>query len=275
MTYTEVSFNIVPKDPGHQILVAQLGELEFESFSEDEEELKAYIQTDLFDEKELKKCQIFENDEFSIDYRVKQLPQQNWNQVWEDSFKPVLIADNCVIRAPFHPPFDVEYEIVIEPKMSFGTGHHATTYMMMQALLEEDVNNNALLDMGCGTGVLAILAEMRGAKPILAIDYDSWCFENTSENISRNNCKQITPKLGSAEQISGIFDFILANINRNILIEQLPVYYKHLSPNGILYLSGFYEEDLEKINAVASQNHLNYVKHHLKNNWVCAKYLKE
>jgi len=275
MTYIEVSFTVEPKEPGHQILVAQLGELEFESFSEDEEYLKAYIKSELFNIEELQNCQIFENDEFTIDFNIKELPQQNWNKTWEDHFKPVVIADNCVIRAPFHSPFDVKYEIVIEPKMSFGTGHHPTTHMMMLALLEEDVNNKALLDMGCGTGVLAILGEMRGAKPILAIDYDSWCFENTSENITRNNCKQITPKLGSAEQISGHFDVILANINRNILIEHLPTYSKHLNPNGVLYLSGFYEEDLEKLNAAAAKNNLKYVKHQLKNNWVCAKYFIE
>ncbi len=275
MTYTEVSFKVEPKELGHQILVAQLGALEFESFSEDEDGLKAYIQSEFFNLDELKSCQIFENDTFTIDFTVKELPQQNWNKTWEDNFKPVVIAENCVIRAPFHPPFNVEYEIVIEPKMSFGTGHHATTHMMMLALLEENVENKSLLDMGCGTGVLAILAEMRGANNLLAIDYDEWCFENTTENISRNNCQHITPKLGSAEQISGHFDVILANINRNILIDQIPVYSKHLNPQGVLYLSGFYEEDLEKLNAVASQNSLKYVKHQLKNNWVCAKYFFE
>ena len=275
MTYTEVSFKVEPKEPGHQIVVAQLGMLGFESFSEDEEGLKAYIQTEFFNIEDLRNCQIFENEEFSIDFTVKELPQQNWNKAWEDNFTPVVIAENCVIRAPFHAPFDVEYEIVIEPKMSFGTGHHPTTHMMMLGLLEEDVYNKSVLDMGCGTGVLAILAEMKGAKSILAIDYDEWCFENTSENISRNECEHITPKHGSAEQITGHFDLILANINRNILIEQIPVYSQYLNTKGVLYLSGFYEEDLEKLNQVAAKNNLNYVKHQLKNKWVCAKYFFE
>jgi ribosomal protein L11 methyltransferase len=274
MSYTEVSFHIEPHELGVQILVAQLGELDFESFAEEDHQLKAYIKTELFNKEDIENCQIFENKAFSIEYKVEHLPQQNWNKDWEDNFKPVLISENCVIRAPFHKAFDVEYEIVIEPKMSFGTGHHATTHMMMLELLEEDLNNKSLLDMGCGTGVLAILAEMRGAKNILAIDYDEWCFENTTENIGRNHCQQITPKLGSAEQISGEFDIILANINRNILIDQIPVYAEHLQNKGVLYLSGFYEEDLEILNKIAEENALIYVKHQLKNNWVCSKYLK-
>ena len=180
MTYTEVSFKVIPQDIGQQILLAQLSELQFESFAEDDTGLKAYIKTELLDIDQIRTCQIFKNDGVSVEFEVKELPQENWNQTWEDNFQPVVISEDCVIRAPFHSPFNVKYEIIIEPKMSFGTGHHSTTHMMMLALLDEDVKGKSLLDMGCGTGVLAILAEMLGAISISAIDYDAWCFENTS-----------------------------------------------------------------------------------------------
>ena len=274
MSYTEVCFTVQPREIGQQILIAQLGELDFESFSEEGNVLKAYIKTELFNVDDIKDCQIFENEDFSITFTSKALPEQNWNQTWEDNFKPVLISEQCVIRAPFHDAFNVDYEIVIEPKMSFGTGHHATTHMMMLALLEENLTQRKVLDMGCGTGVLAILAEMRGANHICAIDYDQWCFENTSENIERNNCSYIIPRLGSAELIEEDFDVILANINRNILLDHIPVYAKHLQSDGLLFLSGFYKEDLDLINKVAARHDLKFVKHQLKNNWICSKYMK-
>ncbi len=274
MTYTEVRFKVKPKEEGTQILIAQLDELGFESFVEENEHLKAYIKTEHLSTQNIDECQIFHNQDFEVSYTTHDIKDVNWNQTWEDNFKPVHITSNCVIRAPFHKAFNVDYELIIEPKMSFGTGHHATTHMMMELLLEENLKYLSVLDMGCGTGVLSILSEKLGAKHILAIDIDEWCFINTLENKDRNQCKNITVKQGGEEQIQGQFDVVLANINRNILSEQLPTYNRHLKKNGIILLSGFYENDLSKIDEICKELGLNFVKHQLKNNWVCAKYVK-
>lgn len=274
MKYTEVRFKVKPEEEGIDILIAQLSELGFESFVEEDDYLKAYLKTEQLSIVCIEDCQIFQNSNFQLSYTLHDIEDVNWNQTWEDNFKPVHISSKCVIRAPFHKTFDVEYELVIEPKMSFGTGHHPTTHMMMQMVLKENFEDLALLDMGCGTGILSILAEKLGAKHILAIDIDEWCFINTLENKDRNTCKNITVKQGGKELIEGLFNVVLANINRNILLEQLPIYNRHLKQNGIIFLSGFYEKDLEKIDDVCQQLGLNYVKHQLKNEWICAKYMK-
>ncbi|RRO13927.1 50S ribosomal protein L11 methyltransferase [Flavobacteriaceae bacterium 14752] len=274
MTYTEVRFSVKPAEEGTQILIAQLGELGFESFVEEINLLKAYIKTEKLSNINIEDCQIFHNPNFELSYTTHDIEDVNWNQTWEDNFKPVHITPNCVIRAPFHKTFDVDYELVIEPKMSFGTGHHPTTHMMMEMLLKENLNKLEVLDMGCGTGVLSILAEKLGAKHILAVDIDEWCFINTLENKDRNQCENIIVKQGGEEQIEGQFDVVLANINRNILLEQIPAYNRHLKDNALMFLSGFYENDLSKIDEVCQELGLNYVKHQLKNNWVCAKYVK-
>ena len=274
MTYTEVRFQVSPAESGYQILIAQLDEIGFESFVEEQDQLKAYIKTDIFSENAIKTCQIYKNAEFDVRFSIHDIEDVNWNQTWEDNFKPVEISSDCVIRAPFHKPFDVKYELIIEPKMSFGTGHHATTHQMLKELLDEDTKDKTVLDMGCGTGVLSILAEKLGAQKVLAIDIDEWCFINTLENQERNKCQAITVKQGSYEQIEGQFDIVLANINRNILVEQLPIYAKHLKANALVLLSGFYEADLQIISTVCQDLGLKYVKHKLKNDWVCAKYIK-
>ncbi|MGX1024446.1 50S ribosomal protein L11 methyltransferase [Psychroflexus sp. MBR-150] len=274
MTYTEVRFKVKPKEEGTQILIAQLDELGFESFVEENKQLKAYIKTEHLSTLNIDDCQIFHNSDFELSYTLHDIEDVNWNQTWEDNFKPVYITSNCVIRAPFHKAFNVEHELIIEPKMSFGTGHHPTTHMMMEMLLEENLKHLSVLDMGCGTGVLSILSEKLGAKHILAIDIDEWCFINTLENKDRNQCKNITVKQGDEELIEGQFDVVLANINRNILLEQLPVYNRHLKKGGKVFLSGFYENDLSKIDDVCQELDLNCVKYQLKNDWICAKYMK-
>lgn len=274
MTYAEVRFRVKPQIEGFQILIAQLSELPFDSFVEETKHLKAYIKIKDISEEQINSCQIFNNPDFEVEYSIHDIEDVNWNQTWEDNFKPVEIAPNCVVRAPFHDAFNVEFELVIEPKMSFGTGHHGTTHLMLEQLLKEDIKDKSVLDMGCGTGVLSVLSEKLGAKDIVAVDIDNWCFVNTLENQERNQCHKITVKQGSHEQIEGLFDVILANINRNILLDQIPIYVEHLESKALVLLSGFYEADLEPINELCEKVGLKYVKHQLKNDWVCAKYVR-
>jgi len=274
MTYAEVRFRVKPQKEGFEILIAQLSELPFDSFVEEAKHLKAYIKIKDLSETDIQSCQVFSNPDFEVEYSIHDIEDVNWNQAWEDNFQPVKIAENCVIRAPFHPSFEVEYELIIEPKMSFGTGHHETTHLILKAILDENLENKSVLDMGCGTGVLSILSEKRGADFVLAIDIDEWCFVNTLENKERNACQNIDVKQGSSEQIEGNFDVVLANINRNILIENLDTYVQHMNNEAIIYLSGFYEKDLKSIDDKCAELGLKYVKHQLKNDWVCVKFCK-
>ena len=198
----------------------------------------------------------------------------NWNEEWEKNFEPIEVDNTCRVRAPFHEYKEVQYDIVIEPKMSFGTGHHETTFMVIQHLLETDVTGKKTLDMGCGTAILAILAEMKGAQPIDAIDIDNWCYLNSIENAERNNCKHISVYEGDASLLPGrTYDVIIANINRNILLNDMQVYVDCLNPGGTLLLSGFYEEDIPAIDESCSSKGLKLIKKHQKNNWVALKYI--
>ena len=218
---------------------------------------------------------LLSSSEFKISYTVKEIEQVNWNEEWEKNFDPIDVDGKCHVRAPFHPKTDAKFDIIIEPKMSFGTGHHETTHMMIQHLLETDVTNLKTLDMGCGTAILAILAEMKGAKPIDAIDIDNWCYLNSIENAERNNCKEITVYEGEASLLKGKnYDLIIANINRNILLNDMKSYTDCLNDNGILLLSGFYTEDIPYIDASCLENGLTYVKKLERNNWVSLKYIK-
>src|SRR5690554_802299 len=189
MNYIEYIFKVAPLQPGTEILIAELGYAGFESFVETEEGVTAYIQKDEWNDAILEEINILDSKEFEISFSQSEIEQVNWNSEWEKNFDPIEVDGKCTVRAPFHPQKNFEYEIVIEPKMSFGTGHHETTFMMLQFILENDFNGKTVLDMGCGTAVLAILAEMRGASKIDAIDIDEWCYENSVENIERNNCK--------------------------------------------------------------------------------------
>jgi len=199
----------------------------------------------------------------------------NWNEEWEKNFSPIMVDEVCQVRAPFHPKLDTEFDIVIEPKMSFGTGHHATTHMMIQHILKEDWQDKKVLDMGCGTGVLAILSEMKGANPIDAIDIDNWCYLNTLENIERNNCKHISTYEGDAGLLEGKnYDTIIANINRNILLKDMATYANCLNEKGSLFLSGFYQEDLAIIKESCEKLGLSYESHLERDNWIAAKFVK-
>lgn len=272
-TYIEYDFKVSPAVPGTEILIAELGFAGFESFVETEEGVTAYIRKDEWEKNILDEIEILKSDEFKIDYSFSDIEQVNWNSEWEKNFSPIEVDEKCTVRAPFHPERNFKYEIVIEPKMSFGTGHHETTYMMLQYILENDFQGKSVLDMGCGTAVLAILAEMRGAAKLDAIDIDEWCFENSEENIQRNNCKNISVYLGDASLLQKKkYDVIIANINRNILLEDMDAYIHSLNPKGALYLSGFYIEDLPLIEERCNNLGLIFVDNKEKNKWVAAKF---
>jgi len=272
--YIEYDFKVSPLLLGNEILIAELGNRSFESFVENEEGLKAYIQKEDWREDILAEIFILESSEFKITFQKKEIDQVNWNAAWEKNFEPILVDDTCAVRATFHKPFNVPYEVVIEPKMSFGTGHHETTHMMIQYILEEDYQDKNVLDMGCGTAILAILAEMRGATKLDAIDIDPWCVENSEENIVRNNCKSINTILGGVEVIpNDKYDTIIANINRNILLNDMNVYVSRLKEGGALFLSGFYKEDLPIITASCKQLGGSFISNKERNNWVAAKFI--
>src|SRR5690606_38666275 len=192
MNYLEYNFTVKPLQPGVEILIAELGFAGFESFVEHEEGVLAYIQKEEWNETILSDVQILTTSEFDIDFDFKEIEQINWNEEWEKNFSPIVVDNMCSVRAPFHEKSNVEYDIVIEPKMSFGTGHHETTFMMIQHMLTMDFKGKSVLDMGCGTAVLAILAEKLGATKLTAIDIDNWCYLNSLENVERNSCEQIT-----------------------------------------------------------------------------------
>ena len=276
MNYIEFNFKVTPLQPASDILLAELGELGFDSFVETEDGLQAYILEEYYKEDLLKYVFVLNNPEFEITYNTKTIEQVNWNAEWEKNFTPIVVSDNCRVRAPFHDKGNEEYDIIIEPKMSFGTGHHATTHMMIQHILPDDFIGKKVLDMGCGTAVLAILAEMRGAGPLDAIDIDEWCYLNSIENAERNNCTKITVEQGDASLLSNRkYDIIIANINRNILLNDMKTYANCLSKDGVIYLSGFYDEDLDLIKSECTNQGLTYVNHYIKDQWVAAKFIKD
>ena len=273
MNYIEYIFNIEPLQPGTEILIAELGYAGFESFVETEEGVTAYIQKEVWNGAILDEINILSSEEFEITFTFSEIEQINWNAEWEKNIDPIEVDGKCTVSAPFHPKKKFEYEIVIEPKMSFGTGHHETTFMMLQFLLENDFKNKTVLDMGCGTAVLAILAEMRGASKLDAIDIDEWCFENSMENIQRNNSENISVYLGNASLLEGKkYDVIIANINRNILLNDMETYRTCLEMGGELYLSGFYTEDLQVITECCNNLGFSFVENKEKNKWVAAKF---
>jgi len=272
--YLAYHFSVEPKELGSEILIAELGEKPFESFIETDNGFSAYIQKELRTEDILNDIYLLSSPEFTISFIVEEIEQVNWNEEWEKNFEPIDVDGKCHVRAPFHPKTNAEFDIVIEPKMSFGTGHHETTHMMIQHLLETDVTNLKTLDMGCGTAILAILAEMKGAKPIDAIDIDNWCYLNSIENAQRNNCHEITVYEGDANLLKDKnYDVIIANINRNILLNDMQQYVDSLKKDGILLLSGFYNEDIPFIDASCTEKGLTFVKKFERNNWVSLKYV--
>ncbi len=273
--YISYNFKITPKEPATEILIAELGNKGFESFVENEDGVTAYIQKGEWNSTLLNDIFILTSDEFEISYHIEEIAQTNWNSEWEKNFDPIQVENLVSIRAPFHENPKLKYDIVIEPKMSFGTGHHQTTHMMVQHLLKLDLEDKKVLDMGCGTGILAIFAEMKGAKPLDAIDIDTWCYENSLENVERNNCKHISVFEGDATLlINKKYDVIIANINRNILLNDMKTFTSSLNDDGVLLLSGFYQEDIPIIDAEVSKYDLKIDIILERNNWVAVKYLK-
>ena len=256
-------------------MINALGEIGFDTFEELDFGFKAYIPSADFDKEKLDEQLFLYQDMFAFSYEITLIPQKNWNEVWESNFEPITISDKIFVRATFHQPKpEFQYEIVIDPKMAFGTGHHQTTSMMLELMLENNFTGKKVLDMGCGTGILAIMASKLGASFITAIDYDPVCYESAVENAQLNHIENITALCGSKEVIPvEKFDTILANINRNILTDQMGRYSEVLKPGGELYLSGFYKTpDLEIIIAEADKNGLKYARYKEEKNWVAVQF---
>ncbi|MDG1422803.1 MAG: 50S ribosomal protein L11 methyltransferase [Flavobacteriaceae bacterium] len=273
--YIAYDFIVSPKEPATEMLIAQLGYIGFESFVENENGVVAYIQKKEWNSNKVEDLYLLNSNEFDITFNHSEIEQTNWNKEWEKNFNPIQVNGQVSIRAPFHENPSLNFDIVIEPKMSFGTGHHETTHMMVQHLLALDLKNKKVLDMGCGTGILAIFAEMKGAQPTDAIDIDSWCYENSLENVQRNGCKHINVLEGDSSLLKGKeYDVIIANINRNILLSDMKIYTDCLSENGVLLLSGFYKEDISIIESEVIKYGLVLDKMIQKNNWVALKYMK-
>jgi ribosomal protein L11 methyltransferase len=278
MNYYELLFTTIPTEDYQQdLLINMLGGIGFDTFEELDFGFKAYIPTIGFDREKLDEELAFYQDMFPICYEITLIPEKNWNEVWESNFEPISISDKIFARATFHQPNpEFPFEIVIDPKMAFGTGHHQTTAMMLELMLENDFADKKVLDMGCGTGILAIMASKLGASLITAIDYDQVCYSSVIENAQLNRIDNITMLCGSKEIIPNEqFDIILANINRNILIDQVERYSEVLKPGGQIYFSGFYESpDLNIIADEAVKYGLRYVSHKKNKDWVAAKFVK-
>ena len=276
MDYYELLFTTHPtEDYQEDLLIDELAGIGFDTFEEIGSGFKAYIPTTEFNQQKLDEHLKTYREMFSFSYEINLILQKNWNEVWESNFEPIQIRDKVFVRATFHPQKpEFLYEIVIDPKMAFGTGHHETTSMMMDLMLDADLAGKKVLDMGCGTGILAILASKLGAADITAIDYDPVCYESTIENSILNAISNIKALCGSKEVIPNEqFDIILANINRNILVDQMERYGEVLKLGGEIYFSGFYESpDLDIIKAEAAKYGLRYVSHNKTKDWVAAKF---
>ena len=277
MKYFEVTFSVQPySETAADVLSALTADIGFESFAECEGGVKAYIQQSLFDEDALKQTIAgFPLPDTGIDYTIDEPEDKDWNEEWEKNFfQPIVIGDRCVIHSTFHKDYPkAEYDIVINPQMAFGTGHHETTSSILAELLEADLKGKSVLDMGCGTSILAILANMRGAGKVTAIDIDDWCVNNSRDNIALNRIENITVELGDASLLKGRkpFDIIIANINRNILLNDLPAYAECMRPGSEIYMSGFYTEDIPAIRSKGESLGMEFVHFREKHNWAAVK----
>jgi ribosomal protein L11 methyltransferase len=273
--YIEIEAQVTPVDPWSDLLIAALGAMGYESFENTDTGFLGYIVSSDYDPKATQAILQSYSEQCSVSFSSKEIAATNWNADWEKNFSPITVGERIHVRAPFHPASEAEYEIVIEPKMSFGTGHHQTTHLMLEHLLDLDLKEKDVLDMGSGTAVLAIMACMRGAQKATAIDIDAWCGENGLENAQRNGIDNIEVLVGTAEQLPKTpqYDLIIANINRNVLLEDMPAYVACLRGGGVVLLSGFYQSDLEIITQRCKECGLVYQHHKTKDNWIAAKFL--
>jgi ribosomal protein L11 methyltransferase len=278
MNYYELTVQLSDFERWNDILIAYLAEVDYESFQEENPFVKAYIQESLYDGEKLQNLmdELQTEETTILTFELKFIPQQNWNAQWESQFEPVFIEDQIRVVAPFHQLDAFSgIEIVIEPKMSFGTGHHQTTHLMCASMMEMDFQGKRVLDMGSGTGVLAILAEKRGATDIVAIDIEEWSAENCTENARRNNCQHIQSLHGGLETIpSEAFDFILANINKNVLTAQLPTYVERMKSGAYLFLSGFFVSDTDELKKLASELSLQFISQRDREGWAVLQFKK-
>ncbi|MBR4390813.1 MAG: 50S ribosomal protein L11 methyltransferase [Bacteroidales bacterium] len=276
MKTLEYTFTTPTSDIQHDMLITMLGEMGFDSFMDDDLGLKAYCSEDRRDDAAVEELLLM--DVFSGLHllAVEEMPDKDWNEVWEASYQPVVVNERCRVRAPFHTPDpSYEFDLVIEPKMSFGTANHETTAQIITMMLETDFQGKDVLDMGSGTAVLAILAKKLGAARTVAIDNDEWAYRNAFTNVALNGIDDIQIVLGDASAIGdGSFDIVLANINRNILLRDMHLYVDAMRPGAHIFFSGFYTEDLGSIQEEASRCGLRYARHLARNNWVAAEFLK-
>jgi len=278
MQYIQVTFSFkLIQEYQQDLLISELAEIGFNTFEDTENGFSAFIELDSYSKENLAEALVQFEGEFEYNYIVTEIAAENWNEEWEKNFEPLIIDETCYVRATFHPAQPkYKYEIVIDPKMAFGTGHHQTTTMMMQYILETDVAGKQILDMGCGTGILAILAAKKGAEELVAIDNDDVCYLSAIENSALNDIHNITAFCGGKETIPArAYDIILANINRNILLDQIPVYADVLKSGGEIFFSGFYESpDLQMIKDACTQLGMNYLNHKKIGDWVAARFIK-
>ena len=271
----EYSFTAPSSDIQHDMLITMLAGIGFDSFMDDAMGLKAYCSADNRDDLAVENLLLEPSFSDIRLLKVEEMPDKDWNEVWEASYQPVVVNDRCRVRAPFHEPDpSFEFDLVIEPKMSFGTANHETTAQIIQLMLETDFQGKTVLDMGSGTAVLAILAKKLGAAHTVAIDNDEWAYRNAFTNTELNGISDIEIVLGDASAIQGSFDMVLANINRNILLRDMHLYVAAMRPDAHIFFSGFYTEDLESIKAEAERLGLHYCRHLSRNNWVAAEFVK-
>ena len=261
------------------VLAAMLGEIGYESFVPDDKGVTAFVPQGKYDETRLKTVlDSFPLDGVSISWQVTFVAGQDWNEEWEKNyFKPIVVGDECVIHSTFHKDVPrARYDVLIDPKMAFGTGHHETTTLMLQAILAADFAGRSVLDMGCGTAVLAILARLKGASPVVAVDIDEFATENAVENVRLNRVPDIEVRLGGVDVLKQeTFDFIFANINRNILLADMHAYAERMKSGSRLFMSGFYVEDIPSIQAEAERLGLRLVGHAEKNRWARVECIKD